>query len=126
MTEAGRALGVSLDTLRRWDRAGRLHTSRDARNRRRVPRAEIERLAERPQRARRRPADRLSARNRLSGRVCSVEIDGVMALVELEAGPFRIVAAVTRDAVEDLGLGPGVPAAATIKATSVMLEREGA
>jgi molybdopterin-binding protein len=57
--------------------------------------------------------------------VRSVEADGVMALVELEAGPFRIVAAVTRDAVEDLGLEPGVPAAATIKATSVMLEREG-
>ena len=125
MTEAGRALGVSLDTLRRWDRAGRLRTTRDARNRRRVPRTEVERLAERPRRTRREPADRLSARNRLSGRVRSVEADGVMALVELEAGPFRIVAAVTRDAVEDLGLEPGVPAAATVKATSVMLEREG-
>jgi molybdopterin-binding protein len=125
MTEAGRALGVSLDTLRRWDRAGRLRTTRDARNRRRVPRTEVERLSERPRRTRREPADRLSARNRLSGRVRSVEADGVMALVELEAGPFRIVAAVTRDAVEDLGLEPGVPAAATVKATSVMLEREG-
>ena len=125
MTEAGRALGVSLDTLRRWDRAGRLRTTRDARNRRRVPRAEVERLAQRPSRERHEPGDRLSARNRFSGRVRSVEVDGVMALVELEAGPFRVVAAVTRDAVEDLGLEPGVPAAATVKATSVMVEREG-
>ncbi len=126
MTEAGRALGVSLDTLRRWDRAGRVKTTRDARNRRRVPRSEVERLAQRPTRERHEPPDRLSARNRLSGHVRSVEVDGVMALVELEAGPFRIVAAVTRDAVEDLGLEPGVPAAATVKATSVMVEREGA
>jgi molybdopterin-binding protein len=124
LTEAGRALGVSLDTLRRWDRAGRLRTTRDARNRRRVPREEVERLAERPRRDRAGPPERLSARNRLPGRVRSVEVDGVMALVELEAGPFRLVAAVTRDAVEELGLAPGVPAAATVKATSVMLERE--
>jgi len=141
MSEASRALGVSLDTLRRWDRAGKLRTGRDERNRRRVPRAEVERLAERPRRGggergggRAAPAgdgargDRpggLSARNRLSGRVRSVEVDGVMALVELEAGPFRVVAAITRDAVGDLGLEPGVPATATVKATSVMLERDG-
>lgn len=126
MTEAGRALGVSLDTLRRWDRAGSLTTTRDARNRRRVSRTEVERLAQRPSRRRHEPHDRLSARNRFSGHVRSIEVDGVMALVELEAGPFRVVAAVTRDAVEDLGLEPGVPAAATVKATSVMVEREGA
>ena len=53
----------------------------------------------------------------------SVEVDGVMALVEIEAGPHRIVAAVTRDAVEELGLAPGVPATAAVKATSVMVER---
>ena len=127
LTEASRALGVSLDTLRRWDRAGRLRTTRDARNRRRVPRTEIERLAERPRRARAQPtggrSEGLSARNRMPGRVRSVEVDGVMALVELEAGPFRLVAAVTRDAVEELGLAAGVSATATVKATSVMLER---
>ena len=53
----------------------------------------------------------------------SVEVDGVMALVEIEAGPFRVTAAVTRDAVEELGLAPGVAATAAVKATSVMVER---
>ena len=119
--EAAGALGVSQDTLRRWDRAGRLRTTRDARNRRRVPRAEVERLSARPRRAR--AGDALSARNRFPGVVASVEVDGVMALVELHAGPFRVVAAVTRDAVEELGLAPGVPATAAVKATSVMVER---
>ncbi len=57
------------------------------------------------------------------GKVVSVEVDGVMALVELEAGPFRVVAAITRDAVEELGLEPGVQATATVKATSVMVDR---
>ena len=56
--------------------------------------------------------------------VRSVEIDGVMALVEIEAGPHLVTAAVTRDAVEELGLAPGVPATAAVKATSVMVERE--
>jgi len=122
--EAAHALAVSLDTLRRWDRAGKLHTTRDERNRRRVPAAEVERLAARPRRRRSDTGETLSARNRLPGRVRSVEVDGVMGLVEVEAGPFRLVAAVTRDAVEDLGLAPGVPATATVKATSVMLERD--
>jgi len=86
-----------------------------------VPRREIERLARRP--TRHNAGDRLSARNRFPGVVRSVEIDGVMALVEIEAGPHLVTAAVTRDAVEALGLAPGVPAAATVKATSVMVER---
>ena len=120
--EAARALGVSVDTLRRWDRAGKLRTTRDERNRRRVPAAEVERLSARPRRHETgRP---LSARNRFPGVVRSVEMDGVMALVELEAGPFRVTAAVTRDAVEELGLAEGVEATATVKATSVMVERE--
>jgi molybdopterin-binding protein len=119
--DAAKALGVSTDTLRRWDRAGKLHTVRDERNRRRVPAPEIARLGSRPQRA---PAgDTVSARNRFAGTVKSVEVDGVMALVELEAGPFRVVAAVTRDAVEELGLAEGVRATAMVKATSVMIER---
>jgi molybdopterin-binding protein len=121
MREAAAALGVSQDTLRRWDRTGKLETVRDERNRRRVPRAEVERLGERP--VRHRTGRPLSARNRFPGTIASVEVDGVMALVEIEAGPHRIVAAVTRDAVEELGLAPGVPAAATVKATSVMVER---
>ncbi len=120
--EAARALGVSLDTLRRWDRAGKLATVRDERNRRRVPAREVERLSTRPTRAG--AGATLSARNRFSGVVRSVEVDGVMGLVELEAGPFRVVAAVTRDAVEELGLAEGVAATATVKATSVMIDRE--
>ena len=121
--EAARAIGVSADTLRRWDGAGRIKTTRDASNRRRVPRAEVERLTSRPSRGT--TGDTLSARNRFAGIVRSVEVDGVMALVELEAGPFRVVAAVTRDAVEELGLAPGVEATAAVKATSVMVERGG-
>ena len=119
--QAARALGVSLDTLRRWDRAGKLRTTRDERNRRLVPTAEIERLSTRPRRHE--AGHRLSARNRFEGVVRSVEVDGVMALVEIEAGPFRVTAAVTRDAVEELGLTKGAPATATVKATSVMVER---
>src|SRR5688572_26708654 len=119
--DAARAIGVSVDTLRRWDRAGKLATVRDERNRRRVPATEVERLGARPHRS---PAGgTLSARNRFGGVVRSVEVDGVMALVEIEAGPFRVVAAVTRDAVEELGLAEGVPATATVKATSVMVDR---
>jgi len=121
--EAATALGVSPDTLRRWDRAGRLHTVRDDRNRRLVPRAEVERLSARPRRHRTGAA--LSARNRFTGIVRSVEVDGVMALVELEAGPFLVTAAITRDAVEEMGLRPGVVATAAVKATSVMIERDG-
>ncbi len=119
--EAARAIGVSADTLRRWDRAGKLRTVRDDRNRRRVPEHEVARLSGRPRRHLAGAA--LSARNRFGGTVRSVEVDGVMALVEIEAGPFLVVAAVTRDSVEELGLAPGVAATAAVKATSVMVER---
>jgi molybdopterin-binding protein len=119
--DAARAIGVSPDTLRRWERAGKLRTTRDGANRRRVPRREVERLSRRP--SRHRTGDALSARNRFPGVVRSVEIDGVMALVEIEAGPHRVIAAVTRDAVEELGLAPGVRATAAVKATSVLVER---
>jgi molybdopterin-binding protein len=120
--EAARAIGVSVDTLRRWERAGDLRTKRDRANRRRVPKREIRRLSRRPDRER--AGDSLSARNRFPGVVRSVETDGVMALVEIQAGPHRITAAVTRDAVEELGLAPGVAATAAVKATSVMVERQ--
>lgn len=118
--DAARAIGVSVDTLRRWDRAGKIRTVRDERNRRLIPAAEVERLSERPRRHR--TGESLSARNRFPGVVRSVEVDGVMGLVEIEAGGFRITAAITRDAIEELGLAEGVRATATVKATSVMIE----
>jgi molybdopterin-binding protein len=121
--EAAKAIGVSVDTLRRWDAAGKLRTERDARNHRVVAVSEVTRLTGTPRRHR--TGTRSSARNRMAGVVRSVEVDGVMALVEIEAGPFLLTAAITRDSVEELGLAPGVPAAATVKATSVMVERIG-
>jgi molybdopterin-binding protein len=119
--DAARAIGVSVDTLRRWDRAGKLRTVRDSRNRRLVPAREVDRVAARPQRHT--AGDSLSARNRFPGVVRSIEVDGVMALVEIEAGPHLVTAAITRDAVEELELREGAPATATVKATSVMVER---
>lgn len=118
--DAARELGVSIDTLRRWDRAGRVRTLRDERNRRLVPASEVERLRTRPRRHA--TGESLSARNRFPGVVRSVEVDGVMGLVEIEAGGFRITAAITRDAIEELGLREGARATATVKATSVMIE----
>lgn len=120
--EAAKALGISTDTLRRWEKAGKVRAERDSRGRRMIPHSEVSRLSERPQRVK--TGDGLSARNRFTGVVTSVEVDGVMALVELEAGPFRVVSAITRDSVEELGLAPGVKATAAVKATSVMVERD--
>jgi molybdopterin-binding protein len=116
-SEAARLLGISLDTLRRWDRDGRIRTRRDRANRRVVPAAEIDRLRGGKE------AHDLSARNRFRGTVSEVKVEGLLAQVELEAGPFRVVSIVTREAVEQLGLRPGMPATALVKATSVLLER---
>jgi molybdopterin-binding protein len=115
--EAARRLGISLDTLRRWDRDGRIRTARDHANRRLVPLSEIRRLRARED------EHELSARNRFRGVVREVKLEGLLAQVELEAGPFRVVSVVTREAVEELGLEPGMTATALVKATSVMLER---
>ena len=115
--EAARALGISIDTLRRWDRSGRIRTQRDAANRRLVPASEIERLkgAE---------GDRMSARNHFRGVVRDVKVDGLLAQVEIDVTePARVVAIITREAAEELGLKPGMSAAAVVKATSVMVER---
>jgi molybdopterin-binding protein len=116
-SEAAQRLGISLDTLRRWDRNGRIKTDRDSRNRRIVPASEIDRL-----RAEARTHG-LTTRNRFIGTVTAVKVDGLMAQVEIVVTePARIVAIVTRDAVEELGLEPGMSATALVKSTSVMVE----
>ena len=116
-SDAAHRLGISLDTLRRWDRSGRIKTTRDSGNRRLVAAKEIERLRGRQS------GDQLSARNRLPGTVSEVKVDGLIAQVELVVtDPVRIVAIVTADAVEELGLREGEPATAVVKATSVMVE----
>jgi molybdopterin-binding protein len=115
--EAARRLGISLDTLRRWDREGRIRTERDRANRRVVPVAELERLRGGT------GGEALSARNRFRGVVRAVQVEGLLAQVEIEAGPFRVVSIVTREAAEELGLEPGVEATAVVKATSVLVER---
>ena len=115
-SEAAAALGISLDTLRRWDRAGRIRVKRDASNRRVVSAREIDRL--------RGDGQHITARNRFRGTVTDVQVDGLMAQVEIVVTePTRVVALVTRDAVEELGLKPGMSATALVKSTSVMVER---
>jgi molybdopterin-binding protein len=115
--EAARALGISLDTLRRWDRAGKIEVGRDAANRRIVSASEVERV-------RGGGSETLSARNHFRGVVRSVETDGLLAKVEIDVTePARVVAIITRESAEELGLKPGASAAAVVKATSVMVER---
>ena len=117
-SEAARALGISLDTLRRWDRSGRIRTERDAANRRVVPAGEIERLRGDV------GEQRLSARNRFRGVVQEVKVEGLLAQVEIELTEHaRVVALITRDSADELGLAPGMSATAVVKATSVMVER---
>jgi molybdopterin-binding protein len=114
--EAARALGISIDTLRRWDRAGRIKTLRDSANRRLVPASEIRRLKGHD-------SERMSARNHFRGIVRDVTVEGLLAQVEIDVTePARVVAIITRDAANELGLKPGTSAAAVVKATSVMIE----
>ena len=114
-SEAAAALGISLDTLRRWDRAGRVRVERDASNRRVVAAEEIDRL--------RGDGAHISARNRFQATVTDVQVDGLMAQVEMVVSePVRLVAIVTRDAVEELGLKKGMPATAIVKSTNVMVQ----
>ena len=116
--QAARMLGISLDTLRRWDRDGKIRVERDHANRRFVPTSEIERFrgVEGSQVS--------SARNRFRGVVRSVEIDGLLARVEIDVTePARVVAIITRESAEELGLEVGMSAAGVIKSTSVMVEK---
>jgi molybdopterin-binding protein len=116
-SEAAQRLGISLDTLRRWDKDGRIATERDSRNRRVVPVSEVDRLRSEHR------DQKLSARNRFVGTVTEVKKEGLMAQVELTVTePARIVALVTRDAVEELGLKRGMNVTAIVKSTSVMVE----
>ncbi len=107
-----------MDTLRRWDRAGKLRVERDAANRRVVAVSEVERLRGGT------GSEQLSARNRFRGVIRSVEVDGLLARVEIDVTePARVVAIVTRESVEELGLKAGMSAAGVVKSTSVMVER---
>jgi molybdopterin-binding protein len=115
--EAATALGISLDTLRRWDKAGRVRVERDASNRRVVSAAEIDRLRGDAAGA------HISARNRFHGVVTEVKTDGLMAQVEIVVSePMRLVAVVTRDAVDELGLKPGMATTAIVKSTNVIIQ----
>jgi molybdopterin-binding protein len=116
-SEASAALGISLDTLRRWDRAGRIRVERDRNNRRVVSAQEIDRLRGDGQ------GTHISARNRFRATVTDVKVDGLMAQVELVvADPVRLVAIVTRDAVEELRLKEGMAATAIVKSTNVIIQ----
>jgi molybdopterin-binding protein len=121
--EAAEILGVRVETLRRWERDGILQTTRTGGGQRLVSASEIARvLAERRRRSR---VGSGSVRNRFPAIVTEIKRDEVAATVELLAGPHRILALVTREAVDDMGLEPGMHAVATVKATNVMLEVDG-
>jgi molybdopterin-binding protein len=117
--EAATVLGVRVETLRRWAREGRLRVRRTAGGQRVVPAPEVARLL-----SERRSQTKVavgSARNRFPGVITEVKRDGVSATVEIQAGPHRILALITREAADEMRLEPGMPAVATVKATSVMI-----
>lgn len=114
---AAQALGVSVDTLRRWEKDGRIAFDRVG-GRRTLPAAELARLLRE-----RASNTRSSARNRMTGVVVAIKRDEVMAQVDLACGPFRIVSLMSREAVDELGLKPGDTATASVKATTVVVER---
>ena len=118
--EAAKALGVSVDTLRRWDRVDKLQVSRDHRNRRRVPVTEIHRLLLESELHQ--AGDDLAAHLRVRGVVRAIRSHGIKTLVELQAGPFEITAIVSRDMLRSLELEVGSEAALTIRAAAVLIE----
>jgi molybdopterin-binding protein len=124
LREAADLLGVSDDTVRRWADTGRLATGADAAGRRVVEGAVLARFAEAnatavPEVG---PVSRQSARNRFVGLVTRVVRDTVMAQVELQCGPYRVVSLMSREAADELGLQPGVRAVASVKSTNVVVE----
>lgn len=118
--QAAAVLDVSVDTLRRWEDEGRLQLQRSTGGQRLVPMAEVRRLLdERPRRRHRIAAT--SARNQLEAIVTDVVADAAAATVEMQAGPYRLLALTTAESVRELGLSPGDRVVATVKATSVMV-----
>jgi molybdopterin-binding protein len=121
--EAAKQLGVSPDSLRRWAEAGRLEVELTPGGQRRVSQVDVTRLAaERRRSGSDRPIVAQSARNRFAGSVTRVQRDGVAAVVEVQAGPHRLVSLMTREAAEELGLEPGDEVVCVVKATDVMVE----
>ena len=124
--EAASLLGVSADTLRRWADSGRIETTTDPSGRLAVDGAALARfaqdLAESADRGEGSQTVAHSARNRFSGLVSRVVRDTVMAQVEIQAGPHRIVSLLSREAADELGLEPGMLAVAAVKATNVSVE----
>jgi molybdopterin-binding protein len=117
--EAASALGVRVETLRRWERDGKLAMTRTSGGQRVVPASEVARLL-----AERRTKTKVevgSARNRFPGVITKVKRDGLAATVEIQAGPHRVLAFITREAADEMGLEAGMHAVATVKATSVMV-----
>lgn len=129
ISEAASHLGVSDDTLRRWIEAGRVQAASDASGRQVVEGAEVARLLRETSPtvvAETAPIVGRSARNRFAGIVTRVVKDTVMAQVEIQSGPHRLVSLLSTEAVEELGLEPGSLAIATVKATNVGVEVPGA
>jgi molybdopterin-binding protein len=121
--QAAEMLGVSVETLRRWEADGRLRMERSGGNQRLVALAEVTRLlAERRGSAAERAIVAQSARNRFAGIVTRIERDRVAAVVEVLAGPHRLVSLMTAEAVDDLGLVVGDEAVCVVKATNVIVE----
>ena len=121
--QAAELLGVSADTVRRWADAGRLRTSQGKGDRRRVDGADLARLAtELAAGQRRSPSGGQSTRNRVLGIITNVTKDGVAAQIEIQAGPYRFVSLITREAADELDLQPGMIAYAVVKATNVGVE----
>ena len=124
--EAAELLGVSDDTLRRWAEGGRIATTVDPSGRRGIDGAVLARFAEELAASAERPGPRPvvseSARNRFTGLVTRVTRDTVMAQVDIQAGPHRIVSLMSREAADELGLEPGVLAIAAVKSTNVVVE----
>jgi molybdopterin-binding protein len=120
---AAEMLGVTVDTVRRWADSGRLRTTRSSGGQRLVPVEEVTRvIGERRQSATDRPIVAQSARNRFAGIVTRIEKDRVAAVVEILAGPHRLVSLMTAEAVDELHLKIGDEAIAVVKSTNVVVE----